>query len=438
MIKITFLGAGSTIFAKNVLGDIILTHTITNIELALFDIDYERLTDSECMLNIILKNSKRADIKIIAYTDRKEALFSAKYVINAIQVGGYDPCTITDFEIPKKYGLRQTIGDTLGVGGIFRGLRTIPVLEKFAEDMTICCKNALLINYTNPMAILSGFMQRYTSINTIGLCHSVQGCVKGLLESVGLESLVGKVKWEIAGINHQAWLLKIEDMQNNDLYPEIKTRSLSGNHDTTIAWDKVRHYMMHNFGYYNTESSEHTSEYNPYFIKKSYPELIDKFSVPLDEYPRRCKKQIAEWTEIREKLVGNKDLNHKLSNEFAAPIINSIENDIPCRIHGNTLNKNLITNLPQNACVEVPCMVDRNGVNPCIVGSLPEQCAALNWTNITVQLLTIEAAVTRTRDKIYQAAFLDPHTSSELTMDMIKQLCDDLIRAHKGWLPDFH
>lgn len=437
MIKIAFLGAGSTIFAKNVLGDIILTPSIKNIELALFDIDSSRLSDSECMLRHIVRTSARTDVKIVAYTDRKEALRGAKYVVNAVQIGGYRPCTVTDFEVPKKYGLRQTIGDTLGIGGIFRGLRTIPVLEDFANDMEICCKDALFINYSNPMAILSGFMQRYTSIKTVGLCHSVQGCVKGLLESVGMAELLGNVKWEIAGINHQAWLLKIEDLQGNDLYPEIKRRSLSHEYDDTMAWDKVRHYIMHNFGYYNTESSEHTSEYLPYFIKNAYPQLIDEFSIPLDEYPRRCEKQIADWVEMRKTLVENEGLEHKLSNEFAAPIINAMENDVPYRIHGNVLNRGLITNLPSKACVEVPCMVDRNGINPCVVGDLPEQCAALNRTNINVQLLTIEAAVTKSKDKIYQAAMLDPHTASELTIEQIKNLCDDMIKAHEGWLPQF-
>ena len=438
MIKITFLGAGSTIFAKNVLGDIICTPSVKNVEIALYDIDETRLRDSESMLLHIVANYKRDDVRILTYTDRKQALKEAKYVINAVQIGGYRPCTVTDFEVPKKYGLRQTIGDTLGIGGIFRALRTIPVIEDFANDMEQCCKDALFINYTNPMAMLSGFMQRFTHIRTVGLCHSVQFCTKGLLESVGMNDYVGKVKWEIAGINHQAWLLKIEDLNGKDLYPEIKRRSLSGKYDDTIAWDRVRHCIMHTFGYYNTESSEHTSEYLPYFIKKAYPELIERYNIPLDEYPRRCEKQIAEWDQMRISLVDNEVLEHKISNEFAAPIINAVENDIPYRIHGNVLNTGLITNLPKNACVEVPCLADRNGINPCVVGDLPEQCAALNRTNINVQLLAIEAAVTKSKDKIYQAALLDPHTSSELTIDMIKDLCDDMIAAHKGWLPEYH
>ncbi|MEG2158785.1 MAG: alpha-glucosidase/alpha-galactosidase [Clostridia bacterium] len=434
MIKVTFLGAGSTIFAKNVLGDIILTPTIKNIEIALYDIDSARLNDSYLMLQNILKTSKRDDIKIYSFTNRLEALKDAKYVVNAVQIGGYEPCTVTDFEVPKKFGLRQTIGDTLGVGGVFRALRTIPVLEEFTNDIVKVCPDALFINYTNPMAMLTG----YTKVKSVGLCHSVQVCVEGLLTSLGMDDLVGKTKWEIAGINHQAWLLSIKDLFGKDLYPEIKQRSLSGKYEEKMKWDLVRHYIMHNFGYYNTESSEHTSEYTPYFIKNTHPELIDKFNIPLDEYPRRCIKQINEWKAMRETLVNNDNLEHKLSREFAAPIINAMENDVPYRIHGNVLNTGLITNLPYKACVEVPCMVDRNGINPCYVGDLPEQCAALNRTNINVQLLAIEAAVTHKKDKIYQAVFMDPHTASELTMEQIKDMCDALIKAHGKYLPDFN
>lgn len=437
MFKITFLGAGSTIFAKNCLGDCISIDTIKDFEIALFDIDFERLDDSYNMLNNILSNNGRQDVVIKKYYDRKESLRGAKYIINAIQVGGYEPSTVIDFEIPKKYGLRQTIADTLGIGGIFRALRTIPVLESFAKDIEEVCPDALFINYTNPMCILTGYMQRYTKVKTVGLCHSVQCCVPGLLESLGMEEYIDKCKWEIAGINHQAWLLKISDLDGNDLYPEIKKRSLSGDYEDKKAWDLVRHYMMHTFGFYITESSEHTSEYTPYFIKRNYPELIDRFKIPLDEYPRRCVKQINDWKEMRESLVLDKTLEHKLSNEYAARIINAIENDQPYRIHGNVINDNLIDNLPVNSCVEVPCMVDRNGINPCKVGSLPEVCAAINRTNINVQLLTIEAAVSKKKEKIYQAALLDPHTSSELSIDEIKSLCDDLISAHKDYLPKF-
>ena len=436
MFKITLLGAGSTVFAKNVIGDCILTPELGEFEVDLFDIDPVRLEDSKRMLeNINRKYDGKALIK--ASMDRKEALRNADYVINTIQVGGYDPCTITDFEVPKKYGLRQTIADTLGIGGIFRALRTIPVMQDFADDMEEVCPDAWFLNYVNPMCILSGYMQRFTKIKTVGLCHSVQGCASGLLNTLGMWEQHKDCKWKIAGINHQAWLLEITDKDGNDLYPEIKKRSLEQMGQENMKWDLVRHEMMHRFGYYITESSEHTSEYVPWFIKEKYPELIERYNIPLDEYPRRCINQIKDWENMRDKLVEDTDLTHEKTHEFAAYIIQAMRTDVPYRIHGNVLNTGLITNLPQNACVEVPCLVDRNGVNPCYVGDLPEQCAAINRTNINVQLLTIEAARTLKKEYIYMAAMMDPHTSSELSMDDIRSMCDDLIEAHGSWLPKF-
>lgn len=441
MPKITFLGAGSTVFAKNVLGDCMMSPEVKNQEIALFDIDSVRLEESRCMLEKIKGETGREDITITAYSDRKEALRNAGYVVNAIQVGGYDPCTITDFEIPKKYNLRQTIADTLGIGGIFRTLRTIPVLEGFAKDIMEVCPNALFINYTNPMAMLTGYMQRYTKVKTIGLCHSVQGCAGELLQQLGMRDEYPVVRWEIAGINHQAWLLKIETPDGTDLYPEIKRRAraaLDGTEKFGIDGNKVRLDLMLRTGFYNTESSEHTAEYGPWYIKSAYPGLIEKFNIPLDEYPRRCIGQIAGWKEMKKHIVENDTINHVKTHEFASYIINAMETDVPFRVHGNVLNTGLITNLPDNACVEVPCLIDRNGVNPCYVGNLPEICAAINRTNINVQLLTIEAAVHRKKEMIYHAAMMDPHTAAELSLDDIKSLCDDLIEAHGSWLPEYH
>lgn len=431
MPKITFMGAGSSVFAKNVLGDCMMSLALQNSDIALFDIDPQRLKDSENMLNNINKNNG-GHANITAYSDRRKALESANYVVNAIQVGGYEPCTVTDFEIPKKYGLRQTIADTLGIGGIFRGLRTIPVLMDFARDMEDVCPSAMFLNYSNPMAMLTGAMLRATSIKTVGLCHSVQGCARGLLESVGIE-YNDKIQWKIAGINHQGWLLEITD-QGVDLYPKIKELSLKNGYP---EWDKVRHEIMHKFGYYLTESSEHSSEYMPYFIKDKYPELIERFNIPLDEYPRRCIAQIQGWKESREDLINNKDIIHERTHEYASYIIEAMETNIPYKIGGNVLNNGLITNLPSDACVEVPCLVDASGVNPCFIGDLPQQCAALNRTNINVQLLTIEAALTGKKEHIYHAAMLDPHTSSELSIDDIISMCDDLIEAHGDWLPKY-
>lgn len=432
MTKITFMGAGSTVFAKNVLGDCLVTESLRDSEIALFDIDENRLKESEMILKNINQNSNANRAKIQTYTQRKEALRGAKYVINAIQVGGYDPCTITDFEIPKKYGLRQTIADTLGIGGIFRALRTIPVMLDFAKDMEEVCPDAWFLNYTNPMSMLTGAMLRASAIKTIGLCHSVQVCPQNLYEGLGWEE-DDEIQTLIAGINHMAWLLEIKK-DGVDLYPKIKEHVKKNGLPQN---DAVRFEMMQTFGYYVTESSEHNAEYLPYFIKSKYPELIERYHIPLDEYPRRCIKQIDDWNKTREELLGNVQLTHERTHEYGSYIIEAMETNRPYKIGGNVLNFGLITNLPSQAVVEVPCMVDAAGIHPTFVGKLPEQLAALNRTNINVQLLTIEAALTRKREYIYHAAMLDPHTSSELSMDEIKHLVDDLIEAHGDWLPDY-
>lgn len=428
--KITFLGAGSTIFAKNVLGDCMLTPALHNFEIALYDIDENRLDESYNMLSTINKTCNESRAKIAKYTNRKDALRGSKYIVNAIQVGGYDPCTITDFEVPKKYGLRQTIGDTLGIGGIFRTLRTIPVMLDFAKDIEEVCPDAWFLNYTNPMAMLTLAMLKATKVKTVGLCHSVQTCAYDLLSK--LEMSKENVNYKIAGINHMGWLLEIS-RDGKDLYPEIKERAKNlGKHD-----DMVRFEMMNQFGYYVTESSEHNAEYLPYFIKSTHPDLIEKYNIPLDEYPRRCISQIETWNKRKADLVNNKELTHKRTGEYASYIIEAMETGVPYTFGGNVLNTGLITNLPSDCCVEVTCLADKNGVTPGFVGDLPIQLAALNRTNINVQQLTVEAVLTGNRDYIYHAAMLDPHTSSELSIEEIKNLVDDLIKAHGDWLPKF-
>ncbi len=438
--KITFMGAGSTVFARNVIGDCMCSEALRDSVFALYDIDGERLKESQTILEAMRK-AKGGYGKIECYLgvdQRKDALRGASFVINAIQVGLYDPCTITDFEIPKKYGLRQTIGDTLGIGGIMRALRTIPVMEDFAHDMEEVCPDALFLNYTNPMAMLSGYMQRYTSVNTIGLCHSVQVCSDRLLKELDMEDKLEGRKELIAGINHMAWLLELKDKNGIDLYPEIKSR-IAGKMADPEFKDKVRLDYINNFGYYCTESSEHNAEYNMFYIKSKYPELIEKYNIPLDEYPRRCVNQIAAWKKEYAELLENGVKEHERSREYASRIMESIVTDTPYQIGGNVLNSNhLITNLPAEACVEVPCLVNGHGIHPCYVGSLPVQCAAMNMTNINVQLLTIEAARTRKLEHIYQAAMLDPHTGSELDIDTIKKMVDDLIVAHGDYLPKYH
>ncbi len=429
MDKITFLGAGSTVFAKNVLGDCMLTPSLQEFEYALFDIDPARLSDSAVMLEAINRNVNAGRARVATYSDRRKALAGAAFVVNAVQVGGYEPSTVIDFEIPKRYGLRQTIGDTLGIGGIFRALRTIPVVLDFARDMADVCPDALLLNYSNPMAMLTGALLLHGGVRTVGLCHSVQVCVPHLFRDLGMDA--SGVESRIAGINHMAWLLKVEK-DGVDLYPEIKERAAARPVPHT---DMVRYEIMRRFGCYVTESSEHNAEYNPWFIKGRRPDLVTQYNIPLDEYPRRCVAQIEDWKKMRDQLTNNRDLRHERTKEYASFIMDAIQTDVPFRIAGNVMNTGLITNLPAEACVEVPCMVDRTGINPCHVGALPVQLAALNMTNVNVQLVTVEAAASRRRDMVYQAALLDPHTAGELSIDETVKLCDDLIEAHGSWIP---
>lgn len=432
MKKITFIGAGSTIFAKNVLGDCMHVPALQEFEFALYDIDPKRLQESHTLLSQ-LKENVHSTIKIESYHNRKEALRGASYIINAIQVGGYKPSTVIDFEIPKKYGLRQTIGDTIGIGGLFRSLRTIPVMLEIAKDIEEVAPEAWFLNYTNPMAALTGALSRFSSVKNVGLCHSVQVCTKDLFKHLDMDH--NGIQEKIAGINHVAWLLEVTK-DGKDLYPEIKRRAKEKSKEK--HHDMVRFELMDKFGHYVTESSEHNAEYHPYFIKSAYPELIEQLNIPLDEYPRRCVSQIERWEQQKQDLVNNTDITHERSIEYGSHIIEAMETGNPFLFGGNVMNTGgLISNLPQKACVEVQCIADRSGITPTYVGDLPEQLAALNRTSINTQLLTIEAAITKKREHIYHAALLDPHTSAELSMDKIVSLCDELIAAHGDYLPDY-
>ena len=430
--KLTFMGAGSTVFSKNVIGDTMMCDEFHDMEVALYDINAERLEESYLLItkmNESINYGKATVRKYLGVEQRKDALRGADFVVNAIQVGLYDPCTIIDFEVPKKYGLRQTIADTLGIGGIFRGLRTIHVLKDFARDIEEVCPNAWFLNYTNPMAILSGYMQRYTNVKTVGLCHSVQVCARDLLNHVGMEDKLEGCRTKIAGINHMAWLLEITDKDGNDLYPEIKRRAKEKN-ATEKHGDMVRFDYLDKLGYYCTESSEHNAEYNPFYIKAGRDDLIEKFNIPLDEYLRRCVNQIAKWEQQKEELMAGGNVQHTRSREYASHIMEAIVTGVPYKIGGNVINRGMIPNLPYDACVEVPCLVDKSGITPTYAGALPLQLAAMNSSNIYPQMLTIEAARTGSRDLIYQAAMMDPHTGAQLSTDEIVSLCDDLIAAH--------
>jgi len=472
--KIAFIGAGSTVFARALLRDLMHFPELRESTIALMDIDPGRLEDTTRVAQRVISEAG-SSATIEATTDRRRALDGAAYVITMVQVGGYRPCTVTDFEIPKRYGLRQTIGDTVGIGGIMRGLRTIPVLLDIARDMESCCPDALLLNYTNPMAMVTWALRRASSIATVGLCHSVQGTIREIAWSLDLPP--EEIDYLCAGINHLAFYLKLEH-RGEDIYPRLRAMADEG---TYPAHERVRFETLRAFRYFVTESSEHFAEFVPWFIKSWRPDLIERYNVALDEYPLRCEDQIAEWEEMRaallsddpealsryeesrkEALAGNwerrlavtarenpalaESWRKKLvaertqrlgghSGEYATEIIHSIETGTPRVIYGNVRNDGLITNLPPDCCVEVPCLVDRNGVQPTRVGALPPQLAALMQTNINVQSLTVEAALTGKREYVYQAAMLDPHTAAELDLDQIRSLVDDLIAAHGEWLP---
>jgi alpha-galactosidase len=431
MPKITFIGAGSTIFAKNLIGDILSFPELSAATISLFDIDAERLRTSEIVAHK-LSQALAAQPTIEATTDRRRALDGADYAICMIQVGGYKPSTVIDFEIPKRYGLRQTIADTLGVGGIFRGLRTIPVLLDICRDMEELCPDATFLQYVNPMAMNCWAISRASAIKTVGLCHSVQHTASELARDIGVP--LEAINYICAGINHMAFYLKFE-RNGQDLYPLVRKVIDEGR---VPAGNRVRYEMFRRLGYFVTESSEHFSEYTPWFIKRDRPDLIERFNIPLDEYITRCERQLAGWEKLRDQMEqSDAVLEVQRSPEYGSLIIHSMETGQPRVVYGNLPNRNLIDSLPQGCCVEVPVLVDKRGLQPTRIGALPPQLAALMQTNVNVQSLTVEAALTRKREHIYHAAMLDPHTAAELDLDQIHSLVDDLIAAHGDWLPAY-
>jgi alpha-galactosidase len=428
MPKITMIGAGSTVFAKNLLGDILSFPELADSHIALMDIDEERLRTSEIVARKV-GQAVGAAPTITTHTDRKAALEGADYAINMIQVGGYKPGTVVDFEVPKKYGLRQTIADTLGVGGIMRALRTIPVMIDMCHDMEEVAPDVTFLNYVNPMAMNTWAVTKATSVKTVGLCHSVQGTAEQLAKDINIP--IGEINYVCAGINHMAFYLRFE-RDGEDLYPLIRRVVEEGR---VPDWNRVRYEMFTRLGYFVTESSEHFAEYTPYFIRRDRPDLLERFNVPLDEYITRCENQIAGWHKMKAQYEGDGAITVHRSHEYGSLIIHSMETGEPRVIYGNVPNDGLIDNLPQGCCVEVPVLVDKSGLQPTKVGSLPPQLAALMQTNINPQSLTVEAALTGKREHIYHAAMLDPHTSAELTLDEIWALVDDLIEAHGDFIP---
>lgn len=441
--KIVFIGAGSTVFMKNIVGDVLQRPALAGAELRLMDINEERLAESAIVAGKLIE-TLGVSAKVSTFTNRRASLEGADFVVVAFQIGGYEPCTVTDFEVPKRYGLRQTIADTLGVGGIMRGLRTVPHLWAVCEDILAVCPEAILLQYVNPMAINTwAIAAKYPSIRQVGLCHSVQGTAHELAND--LEIPIEKIRYRAAGINHMAFYLEFEEVMEDgsrrNLYPDLM-RAYRKGRAPKPGWNprcpnKVRYEMLTRLGYFVTESSEHFAEYTPWFIKRDRPDLIERFGIPLDEYPKRCIEQIERWKSQAEEYRRASKIELDASREYASSIMNSVWTGEPSVIYGNLRNNGVITSLPADAAVEVPCLVDRNGIQPTFVGDLPPQLTALIRTNLNVQELTVRALLSENREHIYHAAMMDPHTAAELDLDQIWALVDELIAAHGDWLPEW-
>ena len=443
--KIAFIGAGSTVFMKNIVGDVLQWEALKGVHFSLMDINEQRLLESEMVFKKLV-SSLEVQATYSLHTDQKEALREANFVVVAFQIGGFEPCTVTDFEIPKKYGLRQTIADTVGIGGIMRGLRTVPHLWKICEDMLELCPNAIMLQYVNPMAINTwAITKKYPEIKQVGLCHSVQHTVNELASD--LKVPVNKIRYLSAGINHVAYFLKFEEILDNgsfkDLYPELKKGYEDGIFPRPESMtharcpNKVRYEMMKRVGYFATESSEHFAEYVPWFIKSGREDLIEKFGIPLDEYPKRCVEQVEEWQNQLEEFKSKDKIDVPNSVEYASQIINSVWTGDPSTIYGNVSNKRFIPDLPDGCAVEVPCLVDATGIHPNQVTDIPPQLTAIMRSNINVQELTVEALISQDRQYVYHAAMMDPHTGAELDLEQIWLMVDDLLEAHEDWLPEF-
>ncbi len=439
--RITFIGAGSTVFMKNIVGDVLQRPALAGAELRLMDIDESRLAESALVASKLIATLGVA-ATVATFTDRRASLEGADFVVVAFQIGGYEPCTVTDFEVPRKYGLRQTIADTLGPGGIMRALRTVPHLWALCEDILAVCPEAILLQYVNPMAINTwAITARYPAVRQVGLCHSVQGTAHELAHDLDIP--YEKIRYRAAGINHMAFFLNFEEIMpdgsGRDLYPDL-VRAYREGRAPKPGWNprcpnKVRYEMLTRLGYFVTESSEHFAEYTPWFIKDGRPDLIEKFGIPLDEYPKRCIEQMARWKSQADEYRDAETIEVASSREYASAIMNAVWSGEPAVIYGNVRNNGVITSLPAEAAVEVPCLVDRNGIQPTFIGDLPPQLTALIRTNLNVQELTVRAMLEEDREHIYHAAMMDPHTAAELDLDQIWSLVDDLIAAHGDWLP---
>jgi alpha-galactosidase len=427
MTTVAFLGAGSVVFTRELLADLLGFRDLTDVQISLHDIDTERLDTAEAIARRTIEQMA-ASATVTANTDRLLALDRADYVINTIQVGMY-PATVRDFEIPAKYGLRQTIADTVGIGGIFRGLRTFGVLDGLARDMLEVCPDAWLLNYTNPMAMNVAYLHAVApTLKVLGLCHSVYWTVRGLCDIAGVP--YDEVSYQSAGVNHQAWLLRWEHDGAN-LYPRL---------DEAIARDeqlrrRVRVDMYRRIGYYPTETSEHSAEYVPWYLH--HDTEVERLRIPVGDYVQISRKNLDEYAETRHTLQRGKLLQiNRETTEYAPQIIHSLETGTPRTVYANVPNTGLIDNLPQDFTVEVPTTIDATGVQPQTMGALPPQCAAINQAYVSVGKLTVAAAVRGEPRLVRQAAMVDANTSASLTVDQIWDLCDDLTTAHGDLIPE--
>jgi alpha-galactosidase len=448
MVKITFIGAGSTMFARNLLCDIFSFPELREITVTLQDIEEERLEQTYKLAERLIRQ-QGYKTKLEKTTNQREALRNADFVIIMFQVGGLEAYAV-DKQIPLKYGIDQAVGDTLGPGGVFRGIRTIPVLLDICRDMEKVCPKALLLNYANPMAALMWAVNRATTIRSVGLCHSVQATTRqlaGYIKAGPWENYpFTEEDWEVffyakvpeninflcAGINHQAWYLKYE-VDGVDAYPRIRK---AAEDRKCYEADAVRFEILKHFGYFVTESPNHMSEYVPFFRKN--PEMVKRYLKRRWDYYDICaerKDLVSE--EIRRQIEGIDKVQVRASVEYGSQIINSVVTGRQIRVNGNVDNTGLITNLPSGCCVEVPCLVDRNGINSCYVGELPPQLAAINRTNVNVQSLIVESALNHDREAAYHAVMLDPLTSALLELQDIRKMVEEMFAAEKAWLPQY-
>lgn len=426
MIKIAMIGAGSVVFVKNLLTDILEFPELRGVTLALHDINSERLETAGMMARWTAQQFGAAAV-VEEHADRRACLDGADFVINMVLIGGPE-AFMPEFDIPEKYGLKQTVGDTVGIGGIFRGLRTIPFMLKMVQEMREVCPDALLLNYTNPMSILTWTVYKaFPQQQVVGLCHNIQNTARELAEYMGVEP--GRLTYHCAGINHMTWFLRLE-IDGEDAYPRLRQAMQN---PAVFARDKVRFEMMRQLGWFVSESSRHCAEYVPYFLKRD--EEIAKYDIPVGHRKTLIGQRIARYQENRRKLLAGEPLPLERSVEYGSNIIHAMVTGRPQLIYGNVKNTRLIENLPEGACVEVPVIVDRNGLRPCHVGDLPPELAAHCAPHVFVQDLVVRAALEGNRDRVYRAAMLDRHAASVLTISEIRALVDELIAAQGSALP---